>query len=31
MFGDVTDRKGAFLEIKICILYVRKVGNVQRG
>ena len=31
MFGDVLDRKEAFLDKKICILYVRKMGNFPKG
>ena len=30
MFGDVLDRKEAFLDKKICILYVRKIGNFPK-
>ena len=31
MFGDVLGRKEAFVDNKICILYVRKIGNFQKG
>ena len=31
MFGDVLDRKEAFLDKKIFILYVRKIGNFSKG
>ena len=30
MFEDVLDRKEAFLKKKICILYVRKIGNFPK-
>ena len=31
MFGDVLGRKEAFVDNKICILYVRKIGNFPKG
>ena len=31
MFGDVLDKKEAFLEKKICILYVQEIGNFPKG
>ena len=31
MFGDLLGRKEAFVDNKICILYVQKIGNFPKG